>query len=909
MSNAGDGVLFKGLSFFCGQRVPSRSKYIELIRRNGGEIRPLEKNADIRIADHVRRSQNAPGTVSYEWIDKSIEAATLLDLEDFPAGPSEAAPRPVGAGTLRPAKASRNPYSADDDAFLRAEMTVAERRGVSLRGNELFKQIEAKNSRHPWQSWRDRWIKYVSKRTSDSTDETSKQSDKRTTTASPAPAEVRTSVVKKTTARPSTRSPIPARLQLESNPDFSIIIPHFATPDQSVKTSTTRTKPATWAGFTNEEDELLMDAAEAIENTSVRKYDRAWELFGKSYTRHTTEEWKHYYETKIRPIYRLSAPDSAAEEEGNELDEVQVSEMLGVEDESAPTKAKEVIPAVSPFVELMKRKTPSPGGSSKRKRDSPQSSPLGRSSEKSTAKKLRSGKSSRPSKLIDRPEAAPNTTGLAIDTRINLADLTSEVEEEDDEDLAGPRLDEGQELGGHHLTTKVFPHDSQPWEGLSPEKNLGFKIYGSQDEFSEEGVENAMLNTENMSPVPRQTTRIPIPGALQVFDDNPQDFLLSKGTQEESQEFYDASQGIGSSMDIVPKVAAIPTPDLLKKKTKSIFDLGESEVEDSRSSFERDEEEIAAQLARENAYHIEDGNLADEDEDELEAEEIDADDPRTDDEDEDDKVMDQNGSEKVNDDDYEDTPRQARHVVTKVPIPDSDAILPPDESAAEDQRQTSPSPRKAQTHRRGPFRDQDTSDLEDYTEMPLPQDSDIGNMDADKADADVTIPSMERYADTQAVLQGDTQSLDTDLPLPPAASQTMSQWLQEERSQIPNSDIVPSSPGPRIVARSVSRRTPAKPAIAVTQPRTSNELFFGDNDEEKSEDGFEPVAPQATLPTPKPSRSPAQRRILDDESYHPSADDQDGDDDALPKLDDALKMVRDEQKIAPPRQVHYSTLR
>lgn len=42
MSNAGDGVLFKGLSFFCGQRVPSRSKYIELIRRNGGEIRPLE---------------------------------------------------------------------------------------------------------------------------------------------------------------------------------------------------------------------------------------------------------------------------------------------------------------------------------------------------------------------------------------------------------------------------------------------------------------------------------------------------------------------------------------------------------------------------------------------------------------------------------------------------------------------------------------------------------------------------------------------------------------------------------------------------------------------------------------------------------------------------------------------------
>jgi len=902
MSVAGDGVLFKGLSFFVGQRVPTRSTYIDLIRRNGGELRPLEKSADIQIADHVRRSQNAPGTVSYEWIDKSIKAAELLSLEDFPAGPLEATPRPVGAGNLRPAKTSRNAYTSEDDAFLIAEVAAAERQGLLLKGNEIYKQIEAKNSRHPWQSWRDRWIKYLSQRNPLPIAGAGPRAQDRTdSTATPLPAETRAITVKKTTINAVPNLPTTTSQQPGSDPDFSIVIPQYTTPVQLSRTSTVTTKAGDRPEFTDEEDKLLMDTAGDIENITVRKYDRAWVEWGKIHTRHTTEEWKQHYETKIRPIYRQSAPDSANEEED---EAIQVSAMLHGEEEDTPTRPTEITPIHSPFVELMKKKIASPMNG-KRKRDSPDSSPLGRSSDNSSAKKQRVEQSPGQKKTVSHRAATFSPIHKAVDSRIHLAIMTSEAEDEEDEGGPEPKMQDDPSEDDQP-PTQVFPNDSLPWEGLSPEKSLPFKIYGSQDEFSEEGVENATLDADDISPGPRK----PAPGALQVFADDPQDFLLSRGTQEESQEFYDApSQTIDSSMDIVPKVAPIPTPDLFKRKPNPKFDISEiEEEEDSRSSLERDGEEIAAQLARENAYNIEEGNLADEDEDEDELD---------DDEDDDDGATKLRQQHQHFEEEDEDTPQQARAVLADEPIPDSDAILPPDESAAEEDVAFSPSPRKARTKPQGLHDDQDMSDLEDYTEMPLLLNSDIGNVDMDMADTDNIVPSLERYADTQAVLQADTQALDTDLALPEtgsqitseigsqsrsqagsqAGSQTLSQWAHEQQSQKLNSDIAPSSPAPRVVATSISKRISTQ-ATASPQPQKPDTMLVSVNDEE-SDDGFEQVPPQATLPTPKPSQSPPQRINLDDESYRPTPEDKDDNDDVLPDLDDAIKIVLARAKTAP----------
>jgi hypothetical protein len=162
-AGGGDVLIFHKLTFFVGQRVPTRSLYIDRLRRNGGTLVLLEKDAQIHIADHFRREQNPANSISYDWIDKSIAANRLQDTEAYRAGPAVAAPRPVGG--LKPAKGSRTPYTVADDEILWHHVKAAERRGQSTKGNEIFKQLEESNGRHPWQSWRDRWIKYVCDKT------------------------------------------------------------------------------------------------------------------------------------------------------------------------------------------------------------------------------------------------------------------------------------------------------------------------------------------------------------------------------------------------------------------------------------------------------------------------------------------------------------------------------------------------------------------------------------------------------------------------------------------------------------------------------------------------------------------------------------------------------------------------
>ena len=52
--------LFNGLKFWLSHQVPQRSQFISEIKENGGHVVDLEKNADIKIVDHVRK-QLPPG--------------------------------------------------------------------------------------------------------------------------------------------------------------------------------------------------------------------------------------------------------------------------------------------------------------------------------------------------------------------------------------------------------------------------------------------------------------------------------------------------------------------------------------------------------------------------------------------------------------------------------------------------------------------------------------------------------------------------------------------------------------------------------------------------------------------------------------------------------------------------------
>jgi Rap1 Myb domain len=110
-------------------------------KANGGEVVPLEKQADILIADHARKDI-PPGSISWKFIERSVANGKLENIDDHRAGPPAGTIREVGSA--QPPKKGRTPFTAEDDRILMEWCIRAERKGLSLKGNELYKQLEAK---------------------------------------------------------------------------------------------------------------------------------------------------------------------------------------------------------------------------------------------------------------------------------------------------------------------------------------------------------------------------------------------------------------------------------------------------------------------------------------------------------------------------------------------------------------------------------------------------------------------------------------------------------------------------------------------------------------------------------------------------------------------------------------------
>jgi len=152
------GDLFAGKCFLVAQRVPMRSNFVDRIRANGGRVVRLETQADYIIADHARKDC-PPTSLSYTFIEAAIAAGALPDPNDHRAGPAPGFARVVGS-TVIPPKATRTAFTPQDDRDL--WMWVQNYQGLgrhSVKGNEIYKQLEAHNSRHTFQSWRDRYVK------------------------------------------------------------------------------------------------------------------------------------------------------------------------------------------------------------------------------------------------------------------------------------------------------------------------------------------------------------------------------------------------------------------------------------------------------------------------------------------------------------------------------------------------------------------------------------------------------------------------------------------------------------------------------------------------------------------------------------------------------------------------------
>ena len=152
------GGLFANLSFFLLQKLPSRSSYIEKIQANGGRVVRLETQADYLIADHMRPTACPPGSISYTFIDAALKDSALPDPADHLAGPEKGTIREVGS-TVVLGKQTRTAFTAEDDRELWLWVQRAQAEGGMVKGNDIYKQLEARNQRHTFQAWRDRYIK------------------------------------------------------------------------------------------------------------------------------------------------------------------------------------------------------------------------------------------------------------------------------------------------------------------------------------------------------------------------------------------------------------------------------------------------------------------------------------------------------------------------------------------------------------------------------------------------------------------------------------------------------------------------------------------------------------------------------------------------------------------------------
>ncbi|KAH7013436.1 TRF2-interacting telomeric protein/Rap1 C terminal domain-containing protein [Ilyonectria destructans] len=154
VESAEGGNIFKDVKFWVATRVPTRKSILEMVTNNGGTVVPLEKNADILIADHARKDVPA-GSYSWKFITESVENGIIQIKDRYRIGRDPDLPRPAGGG-VRGTKSTRTPFTIDDDAGL-AKWVLAHT--VDRTGNKIFQEFESINPRHTWQSWRNRFVK------------------------------------------------------------------------------------------------------------------------------------------------------------------------------------------------------------------------------------------------------------------------------------------------------------------------------------------------------------------------------------------------------------------------------------------------------------------------------------------------------------------------------------------------------------------------------------------------------------------------------------------------------------------------------------------------------------------------------------------------------------------------------
>ena len=333
------GTLFQGQKMWFSATVPQRKWFVANVEANGGEVVPLEKQADILIVDHKRKNP-PPGTHSYKYVELSIRKGLLENLHDHVVGGTSRADRPVGS-IVMPPKGGRNPYTEADDQFLWDWVKPLEEAGGAIAGNSIYQQLEAANSRHTYQSWRDRWLKYVRHQKREVTapvhhevehlQPTSRRQGVQLRTGDGvegSPSRSRPTVARQALAQVKHRQRqgsveviIPAR---NGSPDRGSALPALTSKGKAYSRRNAEYEKSGKAKFTDDEYDQLFEAASHILITQADRISNAWTALAMDKEKeakeevaeakkkgtlareipvHLAAEWRAYFDTVVGPDY------------------------------------------------------------------------------------------------------------------------------------------------------------------------------------------------------------------------------------------------------------------------------------------------------------------------------------------------------------------------------------------------------------------------------------------------------------------------------------------------------------------------------------------------------------------------------------------------------------------------------
>ncbi|KAJ3945407.1 uncharacterized protein N0V96_005440 [Colletotrichum fioriniae] len=313
------GTLFKDLKFFVSLRVPGRVKILELIKQNGGTIAKLETQADHYITYDT--GLKPAGSLDWKFVRDSVDNGAIQETDKYEMHQTPTASRPVGgsrpAGGSRPTaksansapiKGTRTPFNATDDESL--ARWVLSHAANKKSGNEIYQTFEGINNRHTWHSWRDRWIKKLSKLPPT---ELEKLAANAPDIALPPPPAAATSSKRSGATRPAVKkAPPPATQTVSQLPPAKAAVktavkPTSAAHQPAVKAPST---PAKRAKFTEAEDDLLIREAGRFGGTPDTKF---FKRFSEKHSTHSEGAWKRHWTQILEPRLRESSKESLEE--------------------------------------------------------------------------------------------------------------------------------------------------------------------------------------------------------------------------------------------------------------------------------------------------------------------------------------------------------------------------------------------------------------------------------------------------------------------------------------------------------------------------------------------------------------------------------------------------------------------